>query len=127
MCTLFLFQVHKSLPLDVLQQMDAGLIKVLITDITNGSTVVSFHLLIAEDVDIYYIITAFRDAIEHSSYFTVDKNSVSINGKELLIAQLFFRTRKIIKPIIFFEVKISVKQMDEKPFSLLYCFCLSIR
>eukprot|EP00076_Gallus_gallus_P031221 XP_015156518.1 uromodulin-like 1 [Gallus gallus] len=76
---LFVDEVHKSLPLDVLQQMDAGLIKVLITDITNGSTVVSFHLLIAEDVDIYYIITAFRDAIEHSSYFTVDKNSVSIN------------------------------------------------
>ncbi|POI35224.1 hypothetical protein CIB84_001024, partial [Bambusicola thoracicus] len=75
-----LTQVHKSLRLDVLQQMDAGLIKVLITDITNGSTVVSFHLLIAEDVDIYYIITAFRDAIEQSSYFTVDKNSVSINA-----------------------------------------------
>lgn len=80
--------------------MDAGLIKVLITDITNGSTVVSFHLLIAEDVDIYYIITAFHDAIEHSSYFKVDKNSLFINGKELLIARLFFRTRKIVKPII---------------------------
>ncbi|XP_042722740.1 uromodulin-like 1 [Lagopus leucura] len=76
---LFTDEVHKSLPLDILQQMDAGLIKVLITDITNGSTVVSFHLLIAEDVDIYYIITTFRDAIEHSSYFTVDKNSLSIN------------------------------------------------
>lgn len=122
---MFSFQVHKSLPLDVLQQMDAGLIKVLITDITNGSTVVSFHLLIAEDVDIYYIITTFRDAIEHSSYFTVDKNSLSINGKELLTAQLFFRTRKIIKPIIImvlFYMKISVKQMNEKPFSVLYCF-----
>ncbi|XP_021261993.1 uromodulin-like 1 isoform X2 [Numida meleagris] len=77
---LFVDEVHKSLPLDVLQQVDSGLIKVLITDITNGSTVVSFHLLIAEDVDIYYIITAFRDAIEHSSYFTVDKNSLSINA-----------------------------------------------
>ncbi|XP_031412191.1 uromodulin-like 1 [Meleagris gallopavo] len=76
---LFVDEVHKSLPLDVLQQMDAGLIKVLITDITNGSTVVSFHLLIAEDVDIYYIITAFHDAIEHSSYFKVDKNSLFIN------------------------------------------------
>ncbi|XP_015738631.1 uromodulin-like 1 isoform X1 [Coturnix japonica] len=76
---LFVDEVRKSLPLDILQQMDAGLIKVLITDITNGSTVVSFHLLAAEDVDIYYIIAAFRDAIEHSSYFIVDKNSLSIN------------------------------------------------
>ncbi|XP_064300375.1 uromodulin-like 1 [Phalacrocorax carbo] len=75
----FLFVVHKSLPLEVLQQTDAGLIKVLITGITNGSTVVSFNLLIAEDVDIYYIITAFRDAFEHSSYFTVDKSNLSIN------------------------------------------------
>ncbi|XP_030311892.1 uromodulin-like 1 [Calypte anna] len=76
---LFVDEVHKSLPLEVVQQMDAGLIKVLITGITNGSTVVSFNLLIAEDVDIYYIITTFRDAFEHSSYFTVDKSSLSIS------------------------------------------------
>ncbi|NWQ78763.1 UROL1 protein, partial [Columbina picui] len=75
---LFVDEVHRSLPPAVLQQMDAGLIKVLITGITNGSTVVSFNLLIAEDVDIDYIITAFRDAFEHS-YFTVDKSSLSIH------------------------------------------------
>ncbi|NXS65454.1 UROL1 protein, partial [Pandion haliaetus] len=76
---LFVDEVYKSLPLEVLQQMDANLIKVLITGITNGSTVVSFNLLIAEDVDIYYIITTFRDAFEHGSYFTVDMSSLSIN------------------------------------------------
>ncbi|XP_005151752.2 uromodulin-like 1 [Melopsittacus undulatus] len=76
---LFVDEVRKSLPPEVLQQMDAGVIKVLITGITNGSTVVRFNLLIAEDVDIYYIITAFHDAFEHSSYFTVDKSSLSIN------------------------------------------------
>uniref|UniRef100_A0A8B9Q838 Uromodulin like 1 n=1 Tax=Apteryx owenii TaxID=8824 RepID=A0A8B9Q838_APTOW len=76
---LFVDEVRKSLPPELLLKMDAGLIKVLITGITNGSTVVSFNLLIAEDVDIYYIITAFRDAFEHSSYFTVDKSSLSIN------------------------------------------------
>ncbi|NXX58008.1 UROL1 protein, partial [Scopus umbretta] len=75
---LFVDEVHKSLPLEVLQQMDAGLIKVLITGITNGSTVVSFNLLIAEDVDIYDIITSFHDAFEHSSYFTADKSNLSI-------------------------------------------------
>ncbi|NWJ06664.1 UROL1 protein, partial [Crypturellus undulatus] len=76
---LFVDEVHKSLPSELLLKMDAGLIKVLITGITNGSTVVSFQVLIAEDVDIYYIITAFRDAFEHSSYFTVDKSGLSIN------------------------------------------------
>ncbi|XP_051470318.1 uromodulin-like 1 [Apus apus] len=76
---LFLDEVHKALPLEVLQQMDAGLIKVLITGITNGSTVVNFNLLIAEDVDVYSVITAFHDAFEQSSYFTVDKSSLSIH------------------------------------------------
>ncbi|XP_054250497.1 uromodulin-like 1 [Indicator indicator] len=76
---LFVDEVHKSLPLEVLQQMDAGLIKVMIMGITNGSTVVSFNLLIAADMDISYIIPTFRDAFEHSSYFTVDKSSLSIN------------------------------------------------
>uniref|UniRef100_A0A8C4JR70 Uromodulin like 1 n=1 Tax=Dromaius novaehollandiae TaxID=8790 RepID=A0A8C4JR70_DRONO len=76
---LFVDEVHKSLSPELFLKMDTGLIKVLITSITNGSTVVSFNLLIAEDVDIYYIITAFHDAFEHNSYFTVDKSSLSIN------------------------------------------------
>ncbi|NXH12987.1 UROL1 protein, partial [Bucco capensis] len=75
---LFVDEIHKSLPLEVLQQMDAGLIKVMITGITNGSTVVSFNLLIAEDVNIFDTITTFCHALEHSSYFTVDKSSLSM-------------------------------------------------
>ncbi|NWU83532.1 UROL1 protein, partial [Onychorhynchus coronatus] len=74
---LFVDEVHKSLPLDVLQQVDAGVIKVLITGITNGSTVVGFSLVVAEDVDIHCVITTFRDALEHGSYFTIDKSSLS--------------------------------------------------
>ncbi|NXP22978.1 UROL1 protein, partial [Scytalopus superciliaris] len=75
---LFVDGVQRSLPLDVLQQVDAGLIKVLITGITNGSTVVSFNLLVAEDVDVNSVITTFHDALEHSSHFTIDKSSLSI-------------------------------------------------
>ncbi|NWR88784.1 UROL1 protein, partial [Furnarius figulus] len=75
---LFVDEVHKSLPFDVLQQVDAGLIKVLITGITNGSTVVSFNLLVAEAVDIHSVISTFHDALEHSSHFTIDKSSLSI-------------------------------------------------
>ncbi|XP_009873374.1 PREDICTED: uromodulin-like 1, partial [Apaloderma vittatum] len=76
---LFVDEVRRSTPLEIRQQMDAGLIKVLITGITSGSIVVNFHLLIAEDVDIYYIITTFHDVFEHSSYFTVAKSNLSIN------------------------------------------------
>ncbi|NXM32229.1 UROL1 protein, partial [Oxyruncus cristatus] len=75
---LFVDEVHKSLPLDVLQQVDAGVIKVLITGVTNGSTVVGFDLVVAEEVDIHCVITTFRDALEHSSYFAIDKSSLSI-------------------------------------------------
>lgn len=64
--TLFLFQVHKSLPLEVLQQKDAGLIKVLVRSVINGSRVVSFNLLLA-DVDVHHVITTFCEVLEHSS------------------------------------------------------------
>ncbi|XP_053788806.1 uromodulin-like 1 [Vidua chalybeata] len=77
---LFVDQVHKSLPLEVLQQMDAGLIKVLVTGVTNGSTVVSFNLLLAEEVDVHRVITTFCEALEHSSYFTMDRSSLSIHA-----------------------------------------------
>ncbi|NWI02031.1 UROL1 protein, partial [Tichodroma muraria] len=83
---LFVDEVHKSLPLEVLQQMDAGLIKVLITGVTNGSTVVSFNLLLAEEVDVHHVITTFCEALEHSSYFTIDRSSLSIHGEEQLKA-----------------------------------------
>ncbi|NXL14317.1 UROL1 protein, partial [Setophaga kirtlandii] len=74
---LFLAEVQKSLPLEVLQQMDAGLIEVLVTGVTNGSTVVSFSLLLAEGVDAHHVITTFCEALEHSSHFTMDRNSLS--------------------------------------------------
>ncbi|XP_030811047.1 uromodulin-like 1 [Camarhynchus parvulus] len=77
---LFVAEVQKSLPLEVLQQMDAGLIKVLVTGVTNGSTEVSFNLLLAEEVDVPHVITIFSEALEHSSYFTMDRNSLSIHA-----------------------------------------------
>ncbi|XP_056348014.1 uromodulin-like 1 [Oenanthe melanoleuca] len=77
---LFVDEVHKSLPLEVLQQMDAGLIKVLLTGGTNGSTVVSFNLLLAEEVDVHHFITSFCEALEHSSYFTINRSSLSIHA-----------------------------------------------
>ncbi|OXB79540.1 UNVERIFIED_CONTAM: hypothetical protein H355_000356 [Colinus virginianus] len=117
---LFVDEVHRSLPLDIFQQMDAGLIKVLVTDVTNGSTVVSFHLLIAEGVDIYYIITAFRDAIEHSSYFTVDKNSLSINALPTSQEGTVVDRKPVqnaVLPVTFLETSTSVSSFVSLNFS----------
>ncbi|TRZ12666.1 hypothetical protein HGM15179_014425 [Zosterops borbonicus] len=77
---LFVDEVHKSLPHEVLQQVDAGLIKVLVKGVTNGSTVVSFNLLLAEEVDVHHVITTFCEALEHSSYLTINRSSLSIQG-----------------------------------------------
>ncbi|CAM4411523.1 unnamed protein product [Lepidochelys olivacea] len=75
---LFLGEVRKSLPLKSLQEMDLGLIKMLITSVTNGSIVVGFDLLTAKDLDIHHLSTDFQDVFKNSSYFTVDNNSISI-------------------------------------------------
>ncbi|NXP86758.1 UROL1 protein, partial [Passerina amoena] len=85
---LFVAEVQKSLPLEVLQQMDAGLVQVLVTGVTNGSTVVSFSLLLAEEVDVHHVITTFCEALEHSSHFTMDRSSLSIHGEEQLKAEV---------------------------------------
>ncbi|NXN01115.1 UROL1 protein, partial [Sylvia borin] len=77
---LFVDEVHKSLSPEVLQQMDAGLIKVLITGVTNGSTVASFNLLLAEGVDVHRVISTFCEALEHSSYLTIDRSSLCIHA-----------------------------------------------
>uniref|UniRef100_A0A674JHL7 Uromodulin like 1 n=1 Tax=Terrapene triunguis TaxID=2587831 RepID=A0A674JHL7_9SAUR len=72
---LFLGEVRKSLPLNRLQEMDLGLIKMLITSITNGSIVVGFDLLTAKDLDIHNLSTDFHDVFKNSSYFTVDNTN----------------------------------------------------
>ncbi|NXV67887.1 UROL1 protein, partial [Molothrus ater] len=98
---LFVAEVQKSLPLEVLQQMDAGLIKVLVTGVTNGSTVVSFNLLLAEEVDVHHVITTFCEALEHSSYFTLDRSSLSIHGEEQLKATVTDKkpVNSTVKPV----------------------------
>ncbi|XP_074392283.1 uromodulin-like 1 [Zonotrichia albicollis] len=77
---LFVAEVQKSLPLEVLQQMDAGLIQVLVTGVTNGSAVISFSLLLAEEVDAHHVISTFCEALEHSSHFTMDRSSLSTHA-----------------------------------------------
>ncbi|XP_033002264.1 uromodulin-like 1 [Lacerta agilis] len=76
---LFLTEVHTSLPLNILPKMDAGLIKMLITSVTNGSVVVSFNLLIPEDMDANNVSSSFLEAFHHSRHFMIDNSSLSIH------------------------------------------------
>ncbi|NWY73950.1 UROL1 protein, partial [Erithacus rubecula] len=109
---LFVDEVHKSLPLEVLQQMDAGLIKVLVTGVTNGSTMVSFNLLLAEEVDVHHVITSFCEALEHSSYFTINRSSLSIQGEEQ-----FKRVHSTVLPVTSLQTSAHVSSPASLDFS----------
>ncbi|XP_015269249.1 PREDICTED: uromodulin-like 1 [Gekko japonicus] len=76
---LFLTEVHTHLPLYILQQMDAGAIKLLITSVSNGSIVVHFDLLVATNMDASNVSRSFLDAFQHSHCFIIDNSSLSIH------------------------------------------------
>ncbi|XP_060129650.1 uromodulin-like 1 [Zootoca vivipara] len=76
---LFLTEVRTSLPLNILPKMDAGLIKMLITSVTNGSVVVSFNLLIPADMDASNVSSSFLEAFLHSRHFMIDNSSLSLH------------------------------------------------
>ncbi|XP_077783918.1 uromodulin-like 1 [Podarcis muralis] len=76
---LFFTEVRTSLPLNILPKMDAGLIKMLITSVTNGSVVVSFNLLIPADMDANNVSSSFLEAFLHSRHFMIDNSSLSIH------------------------------------------------
>ncbi|XP_061485691.1 uromodulin-like 1 [Rhineura floridana] len=76
---LFLTEVRTSLPFNILQKMDAGMIKMLITSVTNGSVVVSFNLLVPVDTDPNNVSKSFLHSFLHSSHFMTDNSSLSIN------------------------------------------------
>ncbi|NXW69900.1 UROL1 protein, partial [Hirundo rustica] len=116
---LFVDEVHKSLPPEVLQQMDAGLIQVLVTGVTNGSTVVSFNLLLAEEVDVQHVITAFCEALEHSSNLTINRSNLSIHGEEQPKATVTDKkpVHSTILPVTFLQTSAHVSSFASLDFS----------
>uniref|UniRef100_G1KBK7 Uromodulin like 1 n=1 Tax=Anolis carolinensis TaxID=28377 RepID=G1KBK7_ANOCA len=78
---LFLTEIRTSLPHNTLQKMDAGIIKMLIMNISNGSIVINFGLLIPTDMDANNVTWSFLDALQNNLYLRVDNNSLSIHGK----------------------------------------------
>ncbi|XP_042314321.1 uromodulin-like 1, partial [Sceloporus undulatus] len=76
---LFLTEIRTSLPLSIIQKMDAGMIQMLIMNITNGSIVVSFSLLIPADMDANNVTRSFLEAFQNNCYLMIDNSSVSIH------------------------------------------------
>ncbi|RMC06184.1 hypothetical protein DUI87_15614 [Hirundo rustica rustica] len=117
---LFVDEVHKSLPPEVLQQMDAGLIQVLVTGVTNGSTVVSFNLLLAEEVDVQHVITAFCEALEHSSNLTINRSSLSIHALPFIQKATVTDKKPVhstILPVTFLQTSAHVSSFASLDFS----------
>ncbi|XP_054830637.1 uromodulin-like 1 [Eublepharis macularius] len=76
---MFLTEVRTHLPFYILQQMDAGAIKLFLTSISNGSIVVNFDFLVATDMDASNVSCSFLDAFQHSHCFIIDNSSLSIH------------------------------------------------
>ncbi|KAH0518150.1 Uromodulin-like 1 [Microtus ochrogaster] len=75
---LFFRMVRESLPAPLCQHMDAGRIRVDIVDITNGSIVVEFNLLIMADLDVREVSATFLTALQNTSVLEVDKGRTFI-------------------------------------------------
>ncbi|XP_058042204.1 uromodulin-like 1 [Ahaetulla prasina] len=76
---MFLNEVRTSLPPNILQKMDAGMINISIVSIIPGSIVVNFSLLIPIDMDARNVSGSLLEAFRNSSFFEVDNSSLSIN------------------------------------------------
>ncbi|XP_075834912.1 uromodulin-like 1 [Microtus pennsylvanicus] len=75
---LFFRTVRDSLPASLCQHMDAGRIRVDIINITNGSVVMEFNLLIMADLDVREVSAAFLTALQNTSVLEVDKGRTFI-------------------------------------------------
>ncbi|XP_021077200.1 uromodulin-like 1 [Mus pahari] len=75
---LFFRTVRDSLPPTLRQHMDAGRIRVDITDITNGSVAVEFNLLMTADLDVMEVSAGFLDALQNTSMLEVVRGKTFI-------------------------------------------------
>ncbi|XP_045396669.1 uromodulin-like 1 [Lemur catta] len=75
---LFFRMVRDSLPDTLLQQVDAGGIRVEVARVANGSVVVEFHLLIIADVDVREVSAAFLAALRNATLLEVVRGDTFI-------------------------------------------------
>ncbi|GAB1300833.1 Uromodulin-like 1 [Apodemus speciosus] len=74
----FFRTVRDSLPATLREQMDAGKIRVDIINITNGSIVVEFNLLMTADLDVREVSAGFLTALQNSSMLEVVRGETFI-------------------------------------------------
>lgn len=87
--TAYFSKVRDSLPATLRQHMDAGRIRVDIINITNGSVVVEFNLLMTADLDVREVSAGFLAALQNSSMLEVVKGKTFIQGMPGLCSTLF--------------------------------------
>lgn len=75
-------KVRDSLPAELRQHMDAGRIRVDIIDITNGSIVVEFNLLMTEDLDVSKVSAGFIAALQNTSMLEVVRGKSFLQGMQ---------------------------------------------
>ncbi|XP_060225969.1 uromodulin-like 1 [Meriones unguiculatus] len=75
---LFFRTLRESLPSTLCQHMDTGRIRVDITNITNGSVVVEFSLLVMADLNVTEVSAAFLAALQNTSLLEVDRGKTFI-------------------------------------------------
>eukprot|EP00073_Rattus_norvegicus_P041625 XP_008771075.1 PREDICTED: uromodulin-like 1 isoform X1 [Rattus norvegicus] len=77
---MFFRTVRDSLPATLRQHMDEGRIQVDIINITNGSVVVEFNLLMTADLDVREVSAGFLSAFQNTSMLEVVRGKTIIQG-----------------------------------------------
>ncbi|XP_030060881.1 uromodulin-like 1 [Microcaecilia unicolor] len=76
---LFIADVYKSLPSHILNSVNVGQIKMVITNLTTGSVVVDFHLLIDMPLNTLDVSSAFFSSLGNTSHFLINISDLSIH------------------------------------------------
>nr|XP_033796369.1 uromodulin-like 1 isoform X2 [Geotrypetes seraphini] len=76
---LYIADVYNSLPPHILRLVNAGQIKMVITNLTIGSVVAHFHLLIDKSLNSMDVSSAFFSALGNTSRFLINSSDLSIH------------------------------------------------
>lgn len=75
-------QIGLSLNADIRKLIISGLVTIQITSLSNGSVIVNFSIVFLpnNNLDMLDVSTALMESLQNSSVYTVDKNSIHIEG-----------------------------------------------
>lgn len=75
-------QIGLSLSEDIRKLIVSGLVTIQITSLSNGSVIVNFSIIFLpnSNLDMLNVSTALMESLQNSTVYTVDKNSIHIEG-----------------------------------------------